>query len=235
MLTKQLKYQEEQHMDVSQAIRARHSVRTFKPDPVPLNVIRDIMEQAIWAPSWANTQPWEFAVAAGKALKEIKDGFLARGMGDPASEIPRPYEFPEPYMGRIRALQPRDRKEMTREEMEERTLVNFKNYGAPVCIYLLIGRNFYFQSGGINSWSLYDSASCIQNIMLLATAAGLGTIAQAQAVVYPDIIRRVLEIPEDKAIALGISLGYEDTGAPPREARSTREPLGKIATFHGFE
>ncbi len=221
-------------MEVSQAIRERHSIRTFKPDPVPLEVVRDIMEQAVWAPSWANTQPWEFAVAAGKALKEIQEGFLARGVADPKSEVPRPYEFPEPYMGRIRALQPRDRKEMTPEEMKERTLVNFTNYGAPVCIYLLIGKNFYFQSGGINSWSLYDSASCIQNIMLLATAAGLGTIAQAQAVVYPDIIRRVLKIPEDKLIALGISLGYEDREAPPREARSTREPLDKTVTFHGF-
>ena len=222
-------------MELSQAIRERHSVRTFKPDPVPLKVVRDIMEQALWAPSWANTQPWEFAVASGAALKEIQDGFLARGVTPPQSEVPRPYEFPEPFMGRIRALQPRDRKEMTQEEMQERTIVNFKNYGAPVCIYLLIQKDFYFQSGGINSWSLYDSGSCVQNIMLLAAQAGLGTIAQAQAVVYPDIIRKVLKIPEDKLIALGISMGYEDTAAPPRERRTTREPLDTIATFHGFE
>ena len=221
-------------MEVSQAIRERHSIRNFRPDPVPLNVIRDIMEQALHAPSWANTQPWEFAVAAGAALKEIQDGFMARGPGDPRSEIPRPFEFPEPFMGRIRALQPKDRKEMTAEDMKERTLINFTHYGAPCCIYLLVARNFYYQSGGINSWSLYDSGSCVQNIMLLATAAGLGTIAQAQAVVYPDIIRRVLKIPEDKAIALGVSIGYEDTSVPAREVRTTREPLDKVATFHGF-
>ena len=221
-------------MDVSQAIKERHSIRAFKPDPVPLKVIKDIMEQALRAPSWANTQPWEFAVATGAPLKEIQDGFLARGVTDMANEIPRPFEFPEPYMGRIRALQPKDRKEMTPDEMKERSLINFKHYGAPVCIYLLIGRNFYFQSGGINSWSLYDSGSCVQNIMLLATAAGLGTIAQAQAAVYPDIIRKVLKIPEDKAIALGIAMGYEDTSVPPLHARTAREPLDTIATFHGF-
>ena len=70
--------------------------------------------------------------------------------------------------------------------------------------------------------------------MLLATEAGLGTIAQAQAVVYPDIIRKVLGIPENKAIALGISIGYKDTDAPPREGRAGRDPLDKVATFHGF-
>lgn len=221
-------------MEVSQTIRERHSIRNFKPDPVPLNVIKDIMEQALHAPSWANTQPWEFAVATGAPLKQIQEGFLARGPGEPKSEVARPFEFPEPYMGRIRALQPKDRAEMTPEEMKQRTIINFTHYGAPVCIYLLVGRNFYYQSGGINSWSLYDSGSCVQNIMLLATAAGLGTIAQAQAVVYPDIIRKALNIPEDKLIALGISMGYEDTSVPPREKRTTRESLDTVATFHGF-
>ncbi|MCJ7605748.1 MAG: nitroreductase [Dehalococcoidales bacterium] len=221
-------------MDLAQAIKERHSIRAFKPDPVPLDVIRKIMEPALRAPSWANTQPWEFAVATGKVLKEIQDGFLARGVGEMQNEIPRPFEFPEPYMERIRGLQPKDRKEMTPEEMKERMLINFKHYGASTCIYLLLGRNIYFQSGGINSWSLYDSGSCVQNIMLLATAAGLGTIAQAQAAVYPDIIRKALNIPEDKAIALGIAIGYEDTSVPPLHERTARDPLDKIATFHGF-
>ena len=221
-------------MDVAQAIRERHSIRAFKPDPVPVGVIRSIMEQALRAPSWANTQPWEFAVATGDVLKQIQDEFVARGPGEMANEIPRPYEFPEKYMARIRALQPKDRKELTPEEWNERTLVNFRHYGASTCIYLLIGKDFYFQSGGINSWSLYDSGSCVQNIMLLATSVGLGTIAQAQAAVYPDIIRKVLEIPEDKAIALGIAIGYPDRDDPATEGRTAREALDDICTFHGF-
>ena len=221
-------------MDVTQAIRERHSIRGFKPDPVPLDVLKKIMEQALRAPSWANTQPWEFAVAAGSKLKEIHDGFVARGVQDSQNEIPRPYAFPEPFISRIKALQPKDRKEMTPEEMTEHTLLNYRNYNAPACIYLLIQKDFYFQDSGINSWSLYDSGSCVQNIMLLATAEGLGTIAQAQAVVYPDIIRKVLDIPDDKAIALGIGIGYEDTSVPPIHDRTTREPLEKVVTFHGF-
>lgn len=221
-------------MDVAQAIAERKSIRAFKPDPVPEKIIRDIMEQALRAPSWANTQPWEFAVATGSVLKQIQDEFVARGAGEMQNEIPRPYEFPEKYMARIRALQPKDRKELTPEEWKERTLVNFRHYGASTCIYLLIGKDFYFQSGGINSWSLYDSGSCIQNIMLLATSAGLGTIAQAQAVVYPDIIRKVLKIPEDKAIALGMAIGYPDRDDPATQGWTEREKLDDICTFHGF-
>jgi nitroreductase len=221
-------------LDVAKAIRERKSIRAFKADPVPLETLKEIIEQALRAPSWANTQPWEFAVAGGKKLKEIEDAFIERGLQEPASEVARPYEFPEPYMGRIRALQPKDRKELTKEDWDKRTLENFRHYGAPVCIYLLVGKSFYRQSKGINVWSLYDCGSAVQNIMLLAVSQGLGTIAQAQAVIYPDIIRRVLGIPEDKVIALGISIGYPDKETPVNDEWRAREPLDKVATFHGF-
>ena len=221
-------------MDVVDAIKERKSIRAFKPDPVPLDVIRKIMEQAQRAPSWANTQPWEFAVAAGKKLKEIQDGFVKRGMQDPENEVARPYEFPEPYMGRIRALQAKDRKEMTKEDWENMTLNNYRHYGASTCIYLLVGKPIFQQSQGINVWAMYDSGSAVQNIMLLATNYGLGTIAQAQAAVYPDIIRKVLGIPEDKLIALGIAIGYPDWDNPVTQGRTAREPLDEVVKFYGF-
>lgn len=221
-------------MDVVDAIKERKSIRAFKPDPVPLDIIKKIMEQALRAPSWANTQPWEFAVATGKKLEEIEEGFVKKGLQEPYSEVARPYEFPEPYMGRIRALQPKDREELTKEEWDARTMDNFRHYGATTCIYLLVGKPFFQQSKGINVWSLYDSGSAVQNIMLLATNYGLGTVAQAQAVVYPDIVRKVLGIPEDKLIALGIAIGYPDWDNPINKSRTAREPLDEVVKFYGF-
>ena len=70
--------------------------------------------------------------------------------------------------------------------------------------------------------------------MLLATNYGLGTIAQAMSVVYPDIIRKELGIPEDKLIALGISIGYPDAANEVNKIRKNREPLDEIAKFYGF-
>lgn len=218
-------------MEVLDAVKKRKSIRAFKPDPVPLEVVKNIMEPALRAPSWANTQPWEFAVAAGAKLKEIQDGFVAKGGEPPQSEIPFPLEFPEPYLGRMRALQPR---EMTPEETRQWMLMNFRNYGAPVCIYLLIGKDFYFQSHGVNSWALYDCGSCVENILLLATAQGLGAIVHTMAVSYPDVIHAALGIPEDKAIVLGISIGYPDWDNPINQGWTPREPLGSVATFYGF-
>jgi nitroreductase len=226
---------QEENLDVVKAIKERQSIRAFKPDPVPLDLLKKIMELALRAPSWANTQPWEFAVATGNMLREIEEGFIARGTKGVKPDIDRPYEYPEPYLGRIKALHPKDRKELTEEEWEKRTLDNYRHYGAPACIYLLVGRSFFQQSKGINVWSLYDCGSVVQNIMLLAVNYGLGTIAQAQAVVFPDIIRRVLGIPEDRLIALGIAIGDPDPKDPVNEEWRPREPLAKVARFYGFD
>jgi nitroreductase len=229
-------------MEVVKAIKERKSIRAFKPDPIPLALLKDIIGQALRAPSWANSQPWEFAVVTGKKLKAIQDAFIKRGMKpmrDIESEVARPGDFPEPYVSRIKKMQVKENRWRTSqaspEDMEERFVKNFRHYGAPACIYLLVGKNLYHQEKGNNAWALYDSGSAVQNIMLLATNYGLGTIAQAMAVVYPDIIRKELGLPEDKLIALGISIGYPDWDDPVNEDYRDREPLDEVTKFYGFE
>jgi len=71
--------------------------------------------------------------------------------------------------------------------------------------------------------------------MLLASRYGLGTIPQIQAVDYPDILRKVLGIPDSKLIVLGIAVGYPDRDDPINQFRSEREPLDKIARWYGFD
>ena len=49
-------------MDVFNCIRRRRTIRDFKPDPVPDDVVHRILQAARWAPSSSNTQPWHFIV-----------------------------------------------------------------------------------------------------------------------------------------------------------------------------
>src|SRR5512139_1941305 len=114
-------------MDVVQTIKERKSIRAFKPDQVPLDLLKEILEQAMRAPSWANTQPWEFAVVTGEKLKAIQEACVKRGAAavqNSQSEVARPYEFPEPYSSRIRQMQIKERRgrttELKPEEMEAR-------------------------------------------------------------------------------------------------------------------
>ena len=62
-------------MEVLEAIRTRRSVRKYAPDPVPDELLRQVLEAARWAPSWANTQCWEVVVVRDperkKALSEL--------------------------------------------------------------------------------------------------------------------------------------------------------------------
>ncbi len=228
-------------MDVVQAIKERKSIRAFKPDQVPLDLLKKILEYAMRAPSWANTQPWEFAVVTGRKLRAIQEAFVKRGsaaMENSQSEVARPYDFPQPYASRIEKMQAKERRgrttEMEAEEMEERMLINFRNYGATTCIYLLIDKGYLQQEKGINVWGMYDSGSVVQNIMLLAVNYGLGTIAQAMAVVYPDIIHKELGIPQDKLVALGIAIGYPDWDDEINSDFRDRESLDSMVKFYGF-
>jgi len=200
-------------MDIFEAINQRKSIRAFKEDPVPVDVLRRILEEAIRAPSWANTQPWEFAVATGKPLEEIRAGFLEKGSTSPSPDIPRPPEFSERYAARIRVLDKQNRL-VTQKDWDSRRVQNFKNYGAPAVIYLLTRREFYYQSKGLNVWALYDCGAVAENIMLLATSCGLGTVIQAQAVAHTAVVRKALDIPESKILGLGIAIGFPDLDNP---------------------
>jgi len=220
-------------MDISEAIYRRQSIRAFKSDPVPRDILKQILEESLRAPSWANTQPWEFAIATGKPLEEIRAGFLEKRMTSPSPDVARPPEFPERYAARIRVLDKQNRL-VTQKDWESRQGHNFRHFGAPAVIYLLTRREFYYQTKGLNVWALYDCGAVVQNILLLATRYGLGTIVQAQAAAYPDLVRHALEIPESKIILLGIAIGYPDWEHPINQFRTEREPLDSITTWHGF-
>lgn len=65
-------------MEFMDVVRKRRSIRRYKPDPVPEEEIKYIMEAARLAPSWANTQCWHFVVVTDAAVKE-KLGQAANG------------------------------------------------------------------------------------------------------------------------------------------------------------
>ena len=69
-------------MDLMEAIKGRRSIRKYKPDPVPEEVFRTLMEAVRWSPSWANTQCWE--VIAVRDPKVKSDLATALSKGNPA-------------------------------------------------------------------------------------------------------------------------------------------------------
>ena len=227
-------------MEIVEAIHHRKSIRAFKPKSVPQEILKEIMELALRAPSWANTQPWEFAVVSGRKLEEIRGAFVERVEEPPNPDIPRPREFPEPYDTRRRVLGRKvfELKGISREDKEKRRwwqLQGLRLFEAPCVIYIYIDRSFYLQGDGLNIWPIFDCGLVAENIMLLATKYGLGTIAQIQAVGHPGVLRKVLGIPDSKLIVVGIAIGYPDWDDPINQLRSEREPLDNVSTWYGFD
>ncbi len=227
-------------MDIIAAITTRKSIRAFKPDPVPAEVLRDIVRVAQQAPSWANTQPWEFAIVGGKKLEEIKLAFAGRSGERPAPDFAGPGRLPEPYAARAGGMFAGIAK-VTGMAGGDRTaalwwLQQGENlYGAPAAIYIYLERDFCFREDATNVWPVFDCGLVAQNIMLLANCYGLGTIAQAQAVHHPDILRDLLGIAETKAMLLGIAIGYPDWDEAVNSFKPDREGVDAVARCYDID
>ena len=228
-------------MDIVEAINKRKSIRAFKSEPVPKEILKQIMKLALRAPSYDNTQPWEFAIATGTKLEEIRQAFVERAAAEePHPDLPLIREFPQPYDTRRRVLGRKvfELKGIRREDKEKRMwwlLQGLRSFETPCVIYVYIDRSFYQQGDAINIWPVFDCGLVAENIMLLATKYGLGAVAQIQAVLYPDVLRKVLGISDSKLIVLGIAVGYPDRDDPVNQLRSEREPLDNVSTWHGFD
>jgi len=223
-------------MQVDDAIRARKSVRAFKPDPVPLSLVTEILELARHAPSGTNIQPWKVHVVAGETRRQLEKEVLAHRETDPAdkgAEFPRTSKRKEPYTGRMRTLG----KEMygligipkgDRAANWAQWGRNYQFFDAPVGLIFTIDKD-------LDAMSFLDIGIFMQTIMLAAKARGLDTCSQGAWNNFWSVTRRVLNVPDDEYIVCGMSLGYADESAPVNALVSEREPLASFASFHGFE
>ena len=84
-------------MDINEAVKNRRSIRRFLSERVPEELIRELISDALWAPSWGNTQQYEFVVATGDALERFKkENREALMSGEkPEPDVPMPEKWPE--------------------------------------------------------------------------------------------------------------------------------------------
>lgn len=225
-------------MELLEAINKRKTTRGFTDKPVEKETLEKIITTSLRSPSWGNTQPWEIVVAGGKLLTEIKQAFIDKAGETSTPDLPFPAQFPEfirerlPFARRQQPPDDRDPKEILRERNE----MGSKMYNAPAVIYILTDREMYEQDGkNTNAYAIYDCGLISQTIMLLATEYGLGTVAAAQSVRCPDVLREKLGIPESKVIVLGILIGYADTDNPQYPVYSERVPMEEITRWRGFD
>lgn len=223
-------------MHLDEALRARKSVRAFKPDPVPLTLVKEILEAASRAPSGTNIQPWKVHVVAGEVRRQLEAEVLAHretNPADAAAEFARTSKRKEPYTSRMRKLG-KDMYSLIGIPKGDQAANwaqwgrNYKFFDAPVGLIFTIDKD-------LDAMSFLDIGMFMQSLMLAAKVRGLDTCAQGAWNNYWTATRRVLNVSDDEYIICGISLGYEDETSPVNTLISEREPVESFATFHGFE
>ena len=55
-------------MNTLQAIKTRRSIRKFKSEPVSQDLLKELLEAAMYAPSAGNEQPWQFIVVNDRSI-----------------------------------------------------------------------------------------------------------------------------------------------------------------------
>ncbi len=224
-------------MDFETLVKERRSIRGYKPDPVPKEVIEEIVEIAKGAPSSMNTQPWFLHVITGEPLDRIREGNTERMLA--GAEVHREIPVHDAYKGIHRqrqieiAVQLFEAMGIERDDKERRqdwVLRGFRQFDAPVSIVLT-----YDKSLEPATISHFDLGAIVYGLTLAAWTRGLGTVINGQGIMQSDVVREHAKIPEWQTIMTCVAMGYPNEDFSANKVKSRRTPNEEIISYVGFD
>ncbi|MEQ9261462.1 MAG: nitroreductase [Roseovarius sp.] len=217
---------------LTRLLDARYSCRAFRPEPVPDDVIAEIVQAAGRAPSWCNAQPWQVTVTRGAETARFREALLAAVPSEkPAPDLPWPEDYPGIYGARRRecGFQLYDAVGIERSDRASRQaqmLRNFAFFDAPHVAIV-------HSEAALGPYGAMDCGGFVAAFLLAAQAKGVATIAQASVASYPGLIRAHFGLDESRLILCAISFGHEDAGHPANAFRTSRAELDDILDLRG--
>ena len=193
-----------QEIGLFEAIYTQRAIRQFKPDPVPDDMVRRLIESATRAPSGGNRQPWRFVV--------IRDAETKRRIGHYYRQA-----WEAAYGGQSSApppIQPRVRASAANlaEHMHQ----------VPVLILACIEHDGSPSTMSRGS-SIYPA---VQNLLLAARALGLGSVITTLHKRYEREVKDLLGIPDNVETAALLPIGYPAEGV--RYGATHRTPVEEV-------
>ena len=224
-------------MQYDEVVLGRRSTRGFTSDPVPRELIEEILTLAMRAPSSMNTQPWNFHVITGEPLDRIRAGNTERNLAG----VPHSREFrtgAEKFTGTHRDRQVQVAKQLfgamgiAREDMEMRqdwVLRGFRQFDAPVCVIVTYDR---ILDGSDDT--PFDCGAVSNALVNAAWSRGLGAVINSQGIMQSPVVREHAGIPDDQVIQTCVAMGWPDESFPANAVVSRRKPVSEAARFVGF-
>lgn len=220
-------------MKVSEAVTTRRSVRQFLDKPVDLATLKRVMDNARWAASGCNYQPWEATILTGEPLKALQDKLTTT----PPQQAEYDWSAPgqeEAYTERLHAVS----REMfgslgiARDDGEARMKAMARNttsFDAPAVMFVYFPRLMKEAQ-----WS--DTGMWLATVALLLCEEGLDSCYQEYMALYADVIRDHIGIDKDRYMFFcGMAIGYRDPDAPINNFERERVPLENQVKFVGFD
>lgn len=216
---------------ISEALHTRHSIREFQNQAIPMEILEKVLSSSLRAPSWKNAQPWQVKVVSG----QTKDLLSSRLVSAAQTSQPKPEtEWLENYPAKAKkrmfdlgmkvyGVAGIDRKD--KAARDEFMLNNFRFFGAPTCIIITTTFDLNFFVG-------IDIGCYVQSILLLAREYGLGTCAQAAIGAFPDVVKGVLQLPEEEKVIMGISIGFPKDNSNLNQFHAPREEFKDLIQMY---
>lgn len=198
-------------LTIHQAIYSTRAMRRLKPDPVPAEDLRYIIDAATQAPTGQNQQLWSFVVLVDpeprQRLAELYRE-LGRKIVKPVAEDPNvPEDQRRAYRGAMVLVE---------ELAEVPALILVCHTGEPPT-----------EAGAAAAY--YGSVfPAIQNLMLAARSRGLGTTLTTLHKMAEGRVKRMLGIPDEVSTVALIPVGYpRGKWGPPK-----RRPSAKVTHWN---
>ena len=224
-------------MTYDDVIRGRRSIRGFKPEPIPREVIEDIVSLAVRAPSSYNSQPWHLHIAAGDVLDRIRQDSTERTVSGVAPSFERresgAYEGDHRKRQIEVAVQLFEAMGIARDDKQGRadwTMRGFRIFDAPLLMVITYDREL--QGGDI---APFDCGALATSLVNAAWSRGIGSVINSQGVMHSPVVREHLQVPEEEVILISIAMGYPDDTFPANAVVSRRRSVAEVARFLGFD
>ena len=206
-------------------MKERHSCRKFQSKPIPQETLKEIISVSLMSPSWCNSQPWTIYVASGNTIEEIRKVWISKN-----KEKIKGYADIDP--GHRTNFSERSQGTMGKffkcwEDMPNKNAAeeaNWDMFNAPTVVDVTLPK-------GHTKYSVLDLGSIEMSIMLAAKDYGVDSIPAYTTIMYPDVLRKNLNIPENEDIVIGIALGYEEK-CLINEHRSKKLTLEEACHFY---
>ncbi|MGI2169965.1 nitroreductase [Shewanella sp. MF05960] len=218
-------------MSIESILKNRYSVRAFQDKPVPDNVLKQIFSSAQLSPSNCNVQPWQPCVVSGATKDKLKTKFIETLMSG-ASPNPDFNWLPQ-YQGVHRDRQFGSANALyssvgiAREDKKARQMAMVRNwqfFDAPHAVFFTMDK--YLDIMGAVDLGIYA-----QTLSLIMAEHGVSNCMQGALGQFPDPVREILGLPDERGILFGMSFGYADDTALVNNTRTEREALGTAVTF----